>query len=531
MKDTAPLQDGPGLEGMEPELVADPSGKKEQDVVPLEAVYNGGVDKEGTMIFFGSGSNTFYVTEDEDDDVGSLRGDDGDGGGIGTEEDFGELNKLVGVITRDALITSPVQKVCEDHTLGKEPESKEKSAAEEKGDVGETEVEKVTIHQEKDEAIEEEAVKEGRFKEKEDGALQGIEDVGGSEGLVNVADEEKGDVTGTTCEVGAPDGVEGGNEDESAEDKMLAREETMVELSDSSPCPRSEKHKPVEKEADLAALLLAKERFTMDKLVPEVEDTYYAFFESVLVANPKVLHLNAGGYNLENQFFLDLAALRKWVSTEHMEALIDYVGVRHDERLRQRRCIFLKPWFVAHLHGKAHSFNAAKFNKGRVVGDGRLSSFLTKEGKRWGEDVDTLYTPMIWDGNHWVGLCISLTDWRVLVLDPNPKLKDMGAMRGLLDSVAQMLPYLVEKVCPPPAEGAYNYERFAVERMGGSYENRRSGDCGPVAIKFMELHALGNPHPRMDGLTDDLVDLIRKQFAMDLYKDWVVPLYIGDEMN
>lgn len=32
-------------------------------------------------------------------------------------------------------------------------------------------------------------------------ALQGIEDVGGSEGLVNVADEEKGDVAGTTCEV------------------------------------------------------------------------------------------------------------------------------------------------------------------------------------------------------------------------------------------------------------------------------------------------------------------------------------------
>uniref|UniRef100_A0A0D3BSG8 Ubiquitin-like protease family profile domain-containing protein n=2 Tax=Brassica oleracea var. oleracea TaxID=109376 RepID=A0A0D3BSG8_BRAOL len=498
------------------------------------------------MIFFGSGSNTFYVTEDEvlnnkalcgegvvanahplsyvkqDDDVGSLGGDDGDGGGIGTEvHDFGELNKLVGVITRDALITSPVQKVCEDQTSGKEPESKEKLAAEEKGDVGETEVEKVTIHQEKDEAVEEEAVKEGRFKEKEDG---GVENVGGSEGLVNVAVEEKGDVAGTTCEVAAADGVEGGNEGESAEDKMLAREETLVELSDSSPCPRSEKHKPVEKEADLAALLLAKERFTMDKLVPEVEDPDYAFFESVLVLNPKVLHLNAGGYNLENQFFLDLAAPRKWVSTEHMEALIDYVGVRHDERLRQRRCIFLKPWFVAHLQGKARSFNAAKFNKGRVVGDGRLSSFLTKEGKRWREDVDTLYTPMIWDGNHWVGLCISLTDWRVLVLDPNPKLKDMGAVRGLLDSVAQMLPYLVEKVCPPPVEGAYNYEHFLVERMGGSYENRRSGDCGPVAIKFMELHALGNPHPRMDGLTDDLVDLIRKQFAMDLYKDWVVPL-------
>lgn len=84
---------------------------------------------------------------------------------------------------------------------------------------------------------------------------------------------------------------------------------------------------------------------------------------------------------------------------QHMEALIDYVGVRHDKRLRQRRCIFLKPWFVAHLQGKARSFNAAKFNKGRVVGDGRLSSFLTKEGKRWGHVVhsyDLGWEPLGW---------------------------------------------------------------------------------------------------------------------------------------
>ncbi|KAF3529258.1 hypothetical protein DY000_02039018 [Brassica cretica] len=363
INESAPGQDGIGLEGMEPELVTDPSGK--MDVVPLEAENTRGVDKRN-------------------DDVGSLRGDEGDGVASGTEL------------------------VCEDHASGEEHESMEETAAKVKGDVGETEVEK-------DEAVEKEADVKGRHEEKED------------------------DVT-------AADGVKGGSEDESDEEKMLAREETMVELSDSSPCPRSEKHKPVEREADLAALLLAKEQFTMDKLVPEVEDPDYAFFESVLVANPKVLHLNAGNYNLDNLFFRDLAALRKWVSTEHMEALVDYVGQRHDERLKQRRCLFLKPWFVAHLQGKARSFNAAKFNKGRVVGDGRLSSFLKKEGKKWGEDVDTLYTPMIWDGNHWVGLCISLTNWRVLVLDPNPKLKDMAAVCGLLDSVAQMFPYLVEKV-------------------------------------------------------------------------------------
>ncbi|KAF2545823.1 hypothetical protein F2Q70_00020140 [Brassica cretica] len=305
----------------------------------------------------------------------------------------------------------------------------------------------------------------------------------------------------------------------------------VMELSDSSPCQRSEKHIPVEREADLAALLLAKEQFTMEKLVPTVENTDFRFFENVLVGNPKVLHLNVDKFDLDNQFFLELATSQEWVPTKHIESLVEYVANRHEERLKERRSIFLPPWFVAHLQGKTRAFNAAKVNRGRVLGDGRLSGFLTKEGRKWGVDVDTLYAPMIWDGNHWVGLCISLTDWRVLVLDPNPRLKDMAVVRGLLEVVLKMLPYLVEKVCPAPEDGAYGLEPFTVERVGGAYENRRSGDCGPVAVKLMELHALGNPHPRMDGLTDKLVDIMRKQWAMDLYKDWVVPVYVGEEMQ
>uniref|UniRef100_A0A0D3E1C2 Uncharacterized protein n=1 Tax=Brassica oleracea var. oleracea TaxID=109376 RepID=A0A0D3E1C2_BRAOL len=36
-----------------------------------------------------------------------------------------------------------------------------------------------------------------------------------------------------------------------------------------------------------------------------------------------------------------------------------------------------------------------------------------------------------------------------------------------------------------------------------------------ICDKVYGLNALGNPHPRMDGMTDDLVDIMRKQFAMD----------------
>lgn len=67
-----------------------------------------------------------------------------------------------------------------------------------------------------------------------------------------------------------------------------------------------------------------------------------------------------------------------------MEALIDYVGSRHEQKLKERRCLFLPPWFPAHLVGKTRAFNAAKTNPGRVLGDCRLSGYLTKEGKKWG---------------------------------------------------------------------------------------------------------------------------------------------------
>ena len=56
-----------------------------------------------------------------------------------------------------------------------------------------------------------------------------------------------------------------------------------------------------------------------------------------------------------------------------------------------------------------------------------------------------------------------------------------------------------------------------------------ASSCIFVLCTLCTLHALGNPRPKMDGMTDDLVDITRKKFAMDLYKDWVIPLYVGDE--
>lgn len=61
--------------------------------------------------------------------------------------------------------------------------------------------------------------------------------------------------------------------------------------------------------------------------------------------------------------------------------------------------------------------------------------------------------------------------------------------------------------------------------MNGIYENKRTGDCGPVAIKFLELHAQGDGGEGMSKITDKHVGEFRKGYAMDIYKDLVVPLY------
>lgn len=69
---------------------------------------------------------------------------------------------------------------------------------------------------------------------------------------------------------------------------MRNDEDGVTYLSDSSQCPPSEKHCPVEAEAQLASLLLAKEPFTLAHIVPAVEDPDFRYFEQVLQADPKV---------------------------------------------------------------------------------------------------------------------------------------------------------------------------------------------------------------------------------------------------
>ncbi|KAG2304263.1 hypothetical protein Bca52824_032914 [Brassica carinata] len=111
-------------------------------------------------------------------------------------------------------------------------------------------------------------------------------------------------------------------------------------------------------------------------------------------------------------------------------------------------------------------------------------------------DWDRVYVPMLWGKDHWVGLVIELHNKRVEILDSA---------------------YLPPSVWPPPEEGC----SFTWDRPGNIYFNERSGDCGPCAVKFLEMHAAGCTYYDMAQITDDMVDRFREKYTMDTYQEFI----------
>lgn len=133
---------------------------------------------------------------------------------------------------------------------------------------------------------------------------------------------------------------------------------------------------------------------------------------------------------------------------------------------------------------------------------------------------------MIWNDKHWVGLAINISLGMVEVLDPNPDLNADKKVDRFLKPLLNMLPYIVHKLCISVTQ-SNGLKPYTWSRLTDVYKNNRSGDCGPVAVKFMEMHAAGDPAPHMVGINDNIVDQQRKQYAMDIYKELVLPIYFS----
>ena len=64
---------------------------------------------------------------------------------------------------------------------------------------------------------------------------------------------------------------------------------------------------------------------------------------------------------------------------------------------------------------------------------------------------------------------------------------------------------------------------FTFSRVDGLAQNNRGGDCGPLCVKFIELHS-HSLHDALNSLTDAAVDNLRAHYTIDLYEDSVEPI-------
>lgn len=204
-----------------------------------------------------------------------------------------------------------------------------------------------------------------------------------------------------------------------------------------------------------------------------------------------------------------------------MIVLMHVLGERYKSVLLMHNSVFTTPELTSLMMSKDRQFQAA-VRKDRLRWDSRLTKLILAPRLTWMKEVHTVYTPMIWADKHWVGLAINLAIGHVEVMDSAPTLYDDGKVLKFMKPILQMLPYLVRYVAK---NNARNLSPFTWERISGTYENLRSGDCGPVCAKFMEMHLHDNPYPHMSGITDAMVDQFRRVYAMDAYKTIVLPAY------
>ncbi|KAG2248635.1 hypothetical protein Bca52824_088263 [Brassica carinata] len=301
----------------------------------------------------------------------------------------------------------------------------------------------------------------------------------------------------------------------------------VVSLSDSdgSPAPKRPKHIPSIEENHLAKQLERCKTVPAPDLISPLPQIEWDLFEKIISKSSAAFHITPSKLDFSNNFLLQLAQPMKWTTTylnfHHFSFQISEFYLLFEEQ----KLVFITPHLTSGIQAISKAFNKSR-KRDTFEWDEQLTGLVLQSGKKWMEDVLTFYTPMIWGDKHWVGLAINLDLGCVEVLDPLPTLYKDSAVGRFMAPVLKVLPYLVKKVANYELTQFRGLAPFTCHRIKDLYINERGGDCGPVSVKFLEMHAQGDPD-HMSSITDSDVDDFRKQYVLDIYKTIVMPAYYG----
>ncbi|CAN7073557.1 unnamed protein product, partial [Brassica oleracea var. botrytis] len=298
----------------------------------------------------------------------------------------------------------------------------------------------------------------------------------------------------------------------------------IVELSDGSPARERPRHIPSMEENHLAKELYRCKSVPALDLISPLPQIQWDLFEKIISKHKAAFHITPSKFEFSNNFLLQLAEPTHWTTIYHMEILMHMLGARHSRLFEEQKLAFITPHLASGIHAISKSFNKSR-KRETFLWDDQLTDLVLQPGRRWMEDVFTVYTPMIWADKHWVGLAINLDLGCVEILDPFPTLYSDRSVARFMAPVLKSLPYLVKKVANYQLTQFRGLQTFTFHRVSDLYINEIGGDCGPVTVKFLEMHAHGDPDPGMSSITDSKVADFRKQYALDIYKTIVMPAY------
>ncbi|CAN7047140.1 unnamed protein product [Brassica oleracea var. botrytis] len=158
------------------------------------------------------------------------------------------------------------------------------------------------------------------------------------------------------------------------------------------------------------------------KPISKTNRTQFKKFAEILRENPEQMWDIATGHSVCNHFFLEIAEPGKWMSDE------------------KERMVILDQYFIKTIQSNWSAFSAyndkLQFEWGKNVAQyvtGKSKGQKMKLGL--GRYVDTVYTPMNWGGDNWVGLCIKLTEGHVTVFDSYVPHTEIEVAEGHMCSV------------------------------------------------------------------------------------------------
>ncbi|CDY10683.1 BnaA05g16790D [Brassica napus] len=190
---------------------------------------------------------------------------------------------------------------------------------------------------------------------------------------------------------------------------------------------------------------LAADDPTVD--LTQTKDPATYLFQQILRANMNVFHCTPSEFEFSNKSLLDIADPQQWTTIYQMQILVHMLSARHSDILQTENAAFVPPIFCSAINDIWDDFNkCGKKKKDSFVWPQELIDIVLCSGKKWMEDIYTIYTPMLWNQSHWVGLAINLDMGLVEVLDPLPTLNGARRMAKWMKPVLACLPYLVRKV-------------------------------------------------------------------------------------